>query len=117
MAIHAGAQTTADTVAIAAHAREAGADAVAVIGPPYFPLDAEELTRHFVQVADACDPLPFYVYEFVGRSGYAIPLDVIERVRERTPNLRGLKVSDRRSRRSSRTWASTGWTCSSATSR
>lgn len=95
VAIHAGAQTTADTVAIAAHAREAGADAVAVIGPPYFPLDAEELTRHFVQVADACNPLPFYLYEFVGRSGYAIPLDVIERVRERTPNLRGLKVSDR----------------------
>jgi dihydrodipicolinate synthase/N-acetylneuraminate lyase len=94
VAVHAGAQTTADTVAIAAHALEVGADAVAVIGPPYFPLDAEELTRHFVQVANACDPLPFYLYEFAGRSGYAIPLDVIGRVRERSPNLRGLKVSD-----------------------
>ena len=28
-----------DTVALAAHAAETGADAVAVIGPPYFPLD------------------------------------------------------------------------------
>ena len=45
------------------------------IAPPYFPLDAEELTRHFVQVANACDPLPFYLYEFAGRSGYAIPID------------------------------------------
>jgi dihydrodipicolinate synthase/N-acetylneuraminate lyase len=94
VAVHAGAQTTIDTVALAAHALEAGADAVAVIAPPYFPLGAEELTRHFVQVADACDPLPFYLYEFIGRSGYAIPVDVIERVRERSPNLRGLKVSD-----------------------
>ncbi len=94
VAVHAGAQTTADTVALAAHALEIGADAVAVIGPPYFPLDTEELTRHFVQVANACDPLPFYLYEFAGRSGYAIPIDVIVHVRERSSNLRGLKVSD-----------------------
>ena len=78
VAVHAGAQTTADTTAIAAHALEAGADAVAVIAPPYYPLDAEELTRHFVQVANACDPLPFYLYEFLGRSGYAIPIEVID---------------------------------------
>src|SRR5438876_9387296 len=37
VAVHAGAQTTADTVALAAHAAEIGADAVAVIAPPYFP--------------------------------------------------------------------------------
>jgi dihydrodipicolinate synthase/N-acetylneuraminate lyase len=94
VAVHAGAQTTADSVAIAAHAREAGADAVALIAPPYFPLDADELTRHFVAVASACEPLPFYAYEFVGRSGYAIPVDVIQGIHERAPNLRGLKVSD-----------------------
>ena len=41
IAVHAGAQTTADSVAIAAHAQEAGADAVALIAPPYFPLDAD----------------------------------------------------------------------------
>lgn len=94
IAVHVGAQTTADSAALAAHALEVGADAVAVIAPPYYPLDAEELTRHFVQVANACDPVPFYLYEFMGRSGYAIPVDVIARVRERSPNLRGLKVSD-----------------------
>ena len=81
-------------MALAAHALEVGADAVAVIAPPYFPLDAEELTRHFVQVANACDPLPFYLYEFAGRSGYAIPLEVVDRVRGLAPNLRGMKVSD-----------------------
>jgi dihydrodipicolinate synthase/N-acetylneuraminate lyase len=38
--------------------------------------------------------VPFYVYEFIGRSGYAVPIPVIERLRTEAPNLRGLKVSD-----------------------
>jgi dihydrodipicolinate synthase/N-acetylneuraminate lyase len=94
IAVHAGAQTTADTVALSGHAAEVGANAVAVIAPPYFPLDDEELFRHLRAAADACEPLPFYVYEFSGRSGYAIPPSVIERLREVAPNLQGLKVSD-----------------------
>jgi dihydrodipicolinate synthase/N-acetylneuraminate lyase len=94
VAVHAGAQTTHDTVALAAHAAEAGADAVAVIAPPYFALDEEELLAHFEAAARACAPVPFYLYEFEARSGYAIPLAVIGRLRERAPNLAGMKVSD-----------------------
>ncbi|HEX6207287.1 MAG TPA: dihydrodipicolinate synthase family protein, partial [Actinomycetota bacterium] len=37
VAVHCGAQTTSETAALAAHAAEAGADAVAVISPPYSP--------------------------------------------------------------------------------
>src|ERR687891_1975542 len=47
VAVHCGAQTTADTVALAEHAAAAGAAAVAVIGPPYFQLDDEALLAHF----------------------------------------------------------------------
>jgi dihydrodipicolinate synthase/N-acetylneuraminate lyase len=94
VAAHCGAQTTADTVALAAHAAEAGADAVAVIGPPYFPLDERALLEHFAAAAAACAPTPFYVYEFERASGYAVPLDVLHALRERAPNLAGLKVSD-----------------------
>jgi dihydrodipicolinate synthase/N-acetylneuraminate lyase len=94
VAVHAGAQTTDDTVTLAAHALSVGADAVAVIAPPYFPLDEHELLDHFSAAAGACDPLPFYVYEFIGRSGYPVPVPVIERLRGSAPNLAGLKVSD-----------------------
>ena len=94
VAVHAGAQTTADTVKLASHALAAGADAVAVIAPPYFPLDERELIDHFSLAAAACDPLPFYVYEFIGRSGYPVPVPVIERLRDEVPNVAGLKVSD-----------------------
>jgi len=93
--VHCGAQTTAETVALSAHAAECGAAAVAVIGPPYYALDDEALLAHFAASARACAPLPFYVYEFAARSGYAVPLSVIERLRDEAPNLRGLKVSDR----------------------
>lgn len=94
VAVHAGAQTSRDTIALAAHAQEIGAAAVAVIAPPYFPLDDDELTRHFASAANAADPLPFYVYEFAGRSGYSIPLTVVNRIRESAPNVVGMKVSD-----------------------
>jgi dihydrodipicolinate synthase/N-acetylneuraminate lyase len=93
--VHCGAQTTADTVSLAGHAVEAGAAGVAVIGPPYFPLDDEALLAHFSAAARACAPLPFYLYEFRGRAGYSIPPAVIERLREDAPNLRGLKVSNK----------------------
>ena len=94
VAVHAGAQSTADTVRLADHAARVGADAIAVIAPPYYALDPTELAVHLVAAARACTPTPFYLYEFERVSGYAIPLEVVERVREHAPNLAGLKVSD-----------------------
>ncbi len=94
VAVHCGAQTTADTVALAKHAAATGVDAVAVIGPPYFQLDQRALLDHFEAAAAACAPVPFYVYEFERASGYAVPLAVLEELRTRAPNLAGLKVSD-----------------------
>jgi len=92
--VHAGAQATADTCALAEHASEIGADAVAVIAPPYYALDAEALTAHFVAAARACAPLPFYCYAFTARSGYPLPVEVIRRIGAEVDNLAGLKVSE-----------------------
>jgi dihydrodipicolinate synthase/N-acetylneuraminate lyase len=92
--VHCGAQTTAATVNLAAHAAEIGADAVAVIAPPYFAPDDAALVEHFTAAGHACEPLPFFVYEFAARSGYAVKPAVISELRSRLPNLIGLKVSD-----------------------
>jgi dihydrodipicolinate synthase/N-acetylneuraminate lyase len=94
VAIQCGAQTTADTVALALHAAEVGADAVVVIGPPYFLLDERAQYSHFLAAATACAPLPFYVYEFAATTGYAVAPAVLERLRDEASNLAGLKVSD-----------------------
>jgi dihydrodipicolinate synthase/N-acetylneuraminate lyase len=92
--VHCGAQTTAETVSLCQHAAAIGADGVAVIPPPYYALTADEQVEHFVAAAGACDPLPFYMYAFTARSGYPLSVEVIGRVRERIPNLAGLKVSE-----------------------
>ena len=94
VAVHCGAQTTAETVRLAAHAAEVGADAVVVIGPPYFKLDERAQYSHFLAAAAASAPLPFYVYEFEATTGYAIAPAVLERLRDDASNVVGLKVSD-----------------------
>jgi dihydrodipicolinate synthase/N-acetylneuraminate lyase len=94
VAVHCGAQTTAETVGLAAHSARIEADAVAVIGPPYYAFDDREQYAHFLAAARACEPLPFYVYEFAARTGYAVSPSVVEHLREDAPNLAGLKVSD-----------------------
>jgi dihydrodipicolinate synthase/N-acetylneuraminate lyase len=92
--VHCGAQTTAETARLAEHAAGLGADGVAVIPPPYYAFDEHAIAAHFVAAARACEPTPFYLYEFAARSGYAVPLPVVERVRAEAPNVAGLKVSD-----------------------
>jgi dihydrodipicolinate synthase/N-acetylneuraminate lyase len=92
--VHAGAQTTADTVALASHAAECGAAGVAVIAPPYFQFDDDALLAHFAAAARACAPTPFYVYELEKASGYSIPVRVVERLRDSVDNVAGMKVSD-----------------------
>jgi len=94
IAAHCGAQTTAATSSLAERAARTGADAVAVIGPPYYAFDADELLSHFTAAASACAPLPFYVYEFAPRSGYPVPTDVLLRLRDAASNFVGMKVSD-----------------------
>ena len=96
VAVHCGAQTTAETVALAAHAAEAGADAVAVIAPPFFPLDearARGAFRGGRRGLRAGRLLRLRVRACAAAT--RCPCAVIERLRERAPNLRGLKVSDR----------------------
>src|SRR5438874_7827834 len=53
--VHCGAQTTAETVALAEHAAASGAAGVAVIGPPYYALDEDALFAHFAAAARGCE--------------------------------------------------------------
>jgi dihydrodipicolinate synthase/N-acetylneuraminate lyase len=94
LVVHCGAQTTRDTAMLAADAAELGASGVAVIPPPYFPLDDASLEEHLVAAARACAPTPFFIYAFAARSGYPVSVEVVRRVRERASNLAGVKVSE-----------------------
>jgi|HubBroStandDraft_3_1064219.scaffolds.fasta_scaffold09812_2 dihydrodipicolinate synthase/N-acetylneuraminate lyase len=94
VAVHAGAQSTAEALALALHAAEAGAAAVTAAAPPFFAFDQASLIAHFQALADACAPLPFYLYEIRQRTGYSISVAVVEALRDTAENLVGIKVSD-----------------------
>lgn len=92
--VNCGAMTTADTVALCEATAELGVDGIAVVAPPYFKLDYLSQVAHFVAAARSCAPLPFYIYECVAVSGYAVSRSAVEEIARQAPNLRGTKVSD-----------------------
>jgi dihydrodipicolinate synthase/N-acetylneuraminate lyase len=71
--VHCGAQTTAETRALAAHAAEAGAARVAVIAPPYFAFDADELLEHFAAAVANARAAAALRYEYVNTGPPAWP--------------------------------------------
>lgn len=93
--VHVGAAAQCDAVALAAHACEIGADAVAAMGPPYFrPTTVDDLVGFCEPIAAACGPLPFYYYHIPDWTGVRLPMDqFLARGRERIANLRGLKFT------------------------
>ena len=93
IAVHVGGLTTGESVRLAEHAAGLGAAAVAAIGSPYYAFDDDALFQHFAAIGKACAPTPFYLYEFEARAGYALPLAVIERLRQELDSLTGIKVS------------------------
>ena len=92
--VHAGAQSTRDTVALAAHAAGAGAAGVAVIGPPYFLLDDRALLEHFAPARPRARRCRSTSTSSSARAATPCRCRSRRALRERAPNLAGLKVSD-----------------------
>lgn len=59
--VHVGAITTKETVELAKHAQEVGAEAVGAIPPYYYKYPEEDLLAHFRALLNAVD-IPVYVY-------------------------------------------------------
>ena len=85
VAAHCGAQTTADTVALAAarcrgRCRRRGRDRTSVL-----PARRRRAPGPFHGRGERLRPGPFYVYEFERTSGYAVPRHVIDELRTPRP--------------------------------
>ncbi|HOX32869.1 MAG TPA: dihydrodipicolinate synthase family protein [Spirochaetales bacterium] len=91
--VHAGAHSTAATARLAAAAREAGADAVAAICPPYYPLDDEALLSHFAAVAREARGLPVFVYSIPSLTKSDMSPALLARLCRAAPGIAGLKYS------------------------
>ena len=90
--MHVGALTTARAAGMAEHAARVGADAICCV-PPFFykPSDAA-IVEHYRVIAAAAD-LPFFVYNLPQCTGTEITPELMRKIRERVPQLAGLKHS------------------------
>jgi 4-hydroxy-tetrahydrodipicolinate synthase len=85
----AGSNSTAEAIALATQAREAGADAALVVTPYYNRPSQEGLYRHFEAVAQAVD-LPVVIYNVPSRTSVDIANDTLARL-SGLPNIIGIK--------------------------
>ncbi len=91
--IHVGAVSTEDTVSLARHAAEVGADAVSSVPPIYYPSSFDGVIEHYQRVGSATD-LPFFPYH---ASFLAQTLPPAKEYAERLmqlPNIAGMKFTD-----------------------
>lgn len=66
---HIGANTTKDSVRLAAHADKAGADAVSSIPPFYYTYSEEAVKAYWDAMMDSCS-LPFIIYNIPAATGF-----------------------------------------------
>jgi dihydrodipicolinate synthase/N-acetylneuraminate lyase len=91
--IHVGTADTQSTVALAEHAAEHKASAVAIVPPYYYSDHSEyEIVAHYKAVAKAV-PLPIFIYENPKYSGISVPPGFAVRMKEQVPTLKGIKVA------------------------
>ena len=90
--IQVGAASTRDSLTLALHAAEAGADAVACITPSFFAYSDKELRAYYQDMARAVAPLKFYLYNIPARTGNTISVQLAEQLSEEN-NIIGIKDS------------------------
>jgi 4-hydroxy-tetrahydrodipicolinate synthase len=85
----AGSNSTAHAIALAKHAKRAGADAVLVVAPYYNRPNQEGIAAHFLAIADAAD-IPIVAYNVPSRTVVDIAPETLGKIAAH-PNVVGIK--------------------------
>jgi N-acetylneuraminate lyase len=93
--VHVGANCLADAKALAAHAQQLGAWAVAALAPSYFkPPHLDALIACCADIASAAPETPFYYYHIPTLTGVDLSMpEFLARARQRVPTLAGIKFT------------------------
>jgi 4-hydroxy-tetrahydrodipicolinate synthase len=92
--IHVGTTTEEDTIELAKHAYEIGADGIGVVTPIFLGANDKELETYFVNVASSVpDNFPMYMYGIPQCAANDIKPEVAQRVADRCKNVIGIKYS------------------------
>ncbi|MCL4148147.1 UNVERIFIED_CONTAM: hypothetical protein GTU68_049476 [Idotea baltica] len=93
---HAGSTSLSSAKTIAYESAKAGADAIAIMGPPFLgPKNVENLVDFCKDVALAAPETPFYYYHMPVLSGVNISMtEFLNQAENKIPNLAGIKFTD-----------------------
>ena len=93
--VHVGHLSQSEATALARHAQEAGANAIATIAPSFFrPPAVAELVAWCAPIAAAAPRLPFYYYHMPAMTGVTFPAaDFLQAAADRIPTLAGVKFT------------------------
>lgn len=86
----AGSNRTDESISLAKHAKDSGADGILVITPYYNRPTPEGLYRHFGAVAESCD-LPMMMYNVPSRTGTNMLPDTVTRIAKAYPSILAVK--------------------------
>lgn len=91
--VHAGANNTNDTLALAQHAAAIGADGIVVITPTFYPLADDALSVYFQAIADVIPDVPLFLYDIPQMAVNGVSPGLLALLAETVPNLAGVKCS------------------------
>lgn len=92
--IHAGTTTLEDTITLAKHAHEIGADGIGVVTPIFLGANDREMEEYYVKVASSIpEDFPMYLYNIPQCASNDLKTEVAQRVADRCKNVVGVKYS------------------------
>jgi len=92
--IHAGTTTLEDTITLAKHAHEIGADGIGVVTPIFLGANDREMEEYYVKVASSIpEDFPMYLYNIPQCASNDLKTEVAQRVANRCKNVVGVKYS------------------------
>ena len=92
--VHVGAMDPEETVRLARHACDCGADGIGVVTPIFFGTNPEAMFRYYVRVLQAIPrDFPAYLYNIPQCAANDLTCDVVRRILDACPNVVGIKYS------------------------
>ncbi|MBR1820748.1 MAG: dihydrodipicolinate synthase family protein [Clostridia bacterium] len=91
--IHVGSMRQDDTIALARHAQEIGADGIGVVTPQFFTVNDREMEAYFVAVARSVPGFLMYLYNIPQCAANDLKPEVVARVCAQCDNVVGIKYS------------------------
>lgn len=92
--LHVGANTTAESVALSAHADALHPAAIAAVSPYFYGVDDESILRHYQAVAAAAPALPFLAYDIPHLAMNSVRPTLLPALANGIPTFAGMKTSN-----------------------